>query len=87
MTVVAALEFDDGIAACHTARQTQGTHRGFGAGGDQSDLLYRWHDFANHFGHQNFALGRRAKREAMRSRLLHCGDYLRMRMSDDGRTP
>ena len=54
MAVVAAFEFQNLVAAGVTSRQAQGTHGGFGAGADHSNLFNRWHDFANFVGKLSF---------------------------------
>ena len=59
VAVVAALEFDDLVAAGVATGQTDGAHGGFGAGVDHPHLLHGGDDLADFLGHQHFDLGRR----------------------------
>ena len=87
MAVVAALEFDDFVAAGKAARQTDSRHGGFRARADQTHLLDAGHQFGDCFGDHNLALGGRAERQPAQSRFAHGFNHFGMGVADDGRSP
>ena len=61
VAVITAFELDDFIAMGKAARQTDGAHRGFGAGVHHAHHVHAWHQSGDQFGHFHFHFGRRAK--------------------------
>ncbi len=78
VAVIAAVEFDDHVAAGEAARQPQGGHGGFGARihhAHQVHAGYGVHDHARHF---HFTFGGRAVARALFQRFLHRFDHRRV---------
>ena len=87
MTVVAAFEFDDFVAAGKAARQADGAHGGFSAGADQAQLRHAGHDFGDFFGNHDFGFGGRAKRQTAQSGFAHGFNHFGVGVADNGRPP
>ena len=58
--VVAALELDDLVAPREAARQAQGVHAGFRAGGNKAQPFHGRERFAHQRAQARFQFGRRA---------------------------
>ena len=54
MAVVAAFKLHNLVAAGVAASQTDGTHAGFGAGGNETDFFNGRNETLNFFGNINF---------------------------------
>ena len=87
MAVVAALEFDDFVAAGKAACQADGRHGGFCARADQAHLFDAGHEFGDFFGNHDFALGGRAKRQPAQGRFAHGFNHFGMGVADNRRPP
>src|SRR5437588_10681920 len=87
MTVVAAIEFDNLIAAGESARQSNARHRRFGPAVDHSDLLDRRHPLANEFGQFHFERVRNSETQSARGRIAHGTDHNFRRVTENSWTP
>ena len=87
MPVIAPLEFDDLVFPGERARQSDCTHRGFGAGVDHADHFNGRHDGGDEFCHFNFTFGGRSKTCSAVGRFFYGAQNLRMGMSEDHRSP
>ncbi len=87
MAVIAALEFDDLVPPGKAARQANGAHGRFCAGGDHAHHFDGWHQLANLVGHLCFERGRGAKREPLAHHGFNGLDHLRMGVSEDHWSP
>ena len=85
--VVAAFEFDDGVAAGESARQSNRRHGRLGARVDHAYLLERRHQRADRVCHFCFDGGGGAKAEASGGSVLHGAHHLWMCMPGDHRAP
>ena len=87
MAVVAALELDELAAARGPARQADGRHGRLGARADQAHHVHAGHVAQDFFGQFDFALGRRAKREALEQRFLHRFEHRWVAVAQNHRAP
>lgn len=87
MAVVAALEFDDFIAARKAAGDAQGTHSGFRAGVDHAQFFYRRIDGSDEPGDFRFEQRRRAVARAAGCRFLQGFDDAGMGVAGNHGTP
>ena len=87
MAVVAAFKLDQFAAPGGATRQTDGAHRGFGAGADQPHHVHAGHQFEDFFGQLDFALGWRAKREAVKRCVLHSAQHSRVTVTQNHGAP
>ncbi|MNZ81428.1 hypothetical protein D3C78_1000940 [compost metagenome] len=87
VTVVAAFELDDAVAAGEATGQANGAHGRFGAGADHAHHFHRRHEGADQVGHLRFHLGRRAVGQAVLQLLAHRVQHIRMAVAEDHRAP
>ena len=85
--MIIAGEFHDQFAAREAAGQSQGAHRGFGAGTDQPHALDRRHGGDDQLGQFAFRFGRSAEAGASLGGGLHRGDDSRRRVPQNQRAP
>ena len=87
VAVIAALEFDDLLAAGRAARQTKRTHDGFRARiyhADHLDTGQHGHHFLRHF---DFEAGRRTERQTADHAVVHGFQNVGMAVAEDHRPP
>ncbi len=87
VAVVAAFEFDEQVAPGVAARQADGAHGGFGAGGDEAHHVEAGDEFDELFGQVDFSFCGRAEGEAVGGSFLHGADDVGVGMADDQRPP
>ena len=87
VTVIAAVELDDALAPGESARQTDRSHRGFGARIDETNLLDGRNKLANQFGEFDLALGRRTEGRSDSQNFLECGQHFGRAVTEQQRTP
>ena len=87
MAVVAAFKFDDLAAARGAARQADGAHARFSARGDEAHHVHAGHEREDFFGQLHFALGGRAKRQAVLRGAAHCFQHGRVAVAEDHGAP
>ena len=85
--MIAAFEFDDGVAAGKAARQADRAHGRFGARADEAHHFDGGHEFDDAARQLRFEFGRRAEGQAVGGDRLHGFDHLRVRVAQDHRPP
>ena len=87
MTVVAALEFDDGVAPGKSPGQANRAHGRLGTGADHPHHVHGRHQFAKPRGHSRFDLRRGTIAEPPVHRLVNGLTHGGMRVSQHHRAP
>ena len=87
MSVIATLEFHDGVPSGESAREPNGAQRGLGAGAHHAYLVHRGDQRAHALRHLRLEHGRGAEAEAPRGRFAHGVDHPGVGVSDHRRTP
>ena len=87
VAVVAPFELHDLVALRVAARETDGTHAGFGAGTHEPHLFTVGHDLEDFFRKERLAFRHGAEREAVRDRFFHGFDDGRMVVPQNHRAP
>lgn len=87
VTVVAALELDDAVAAGVATGQADGAHGRLGAGTDHAHHLHRRHQAADQLGHLGLERGRCAVGEAVVELATDRVEHLRVAVAEDHRAP
>src|ERR1700722_4061674 len=87
MTVIAAVELDDVVALCESARQTDRAHGRLRAGICHANFLDARNKFTNQLRHFDFEWIRNSKTCAAIGGGFDGGNYFRMRMAENRRSP
>src|SRR5690625_3728868 len=85
--MIAALKFDDFVAARVASCQANSTHCGFGARADHAYFFYRGQALLDELGKFYFSFGGGTKRKSFFSGCLYCSNYIRMGMTQNSRAP
>jgi hypothetical protein len=85
VAVVAAFEFHQRVAAGEAARDADGAHRGFGAGGNQTQLFQAGQHLDQFLRHAQFHFGRRAEAQAQGGGIAHRLDHVGIGVPQDQR--
>ena len=87
MSVIAAFEFDDHVAAGKCARQAHRGHRCFGSGTYEPNHFYRRDGFHNHFAQFDFQWRRHPIARSLRRLVGHRCHHIRMCVAQNQRAP
>jgi len=87
MSVIAALELDEPVAAREPAREADRAHRRLGAGAHHAQPLDRGHELGDAPGKLGLDHGGSAEGEAVGCAPRHGRDDVRVRVAEDHRAP